>query len=660
MSASDTPAALPAPLLSIQNLSIDYVGERSIRAVDDLSLDLYAGEIFGLLGESGSGKSTAALGALRLLPPPAVIRGGQVLFQGHDLLQASEAELRRLRFRQLAVVLQSAMNALSPVLTIGEQIADVIVTHEELEEGAGRQSALGRGVLGRGEAWRSAWERSAELLSLVGIPAERLRSHPHQLSGGMRQRVTIAMALALRPSLLVLDEPTTALDVLVEREILQQVVELRDRLGFSVLIVSHDVGVLLEFCDRLGVLYAGRLCEVGRREELARGGRHPYTRALLASLPRLSGERAGGIPGRPPDLVRPPPGCRFHPRCAARSDDCAVRLPELRLHAEQSWLACHHPLTLAGAGSAASASTDSPTEAPGSAAIASASDSGPPTAPASVRAPSSSSPVRARAATGSPLFAARGLVKVFARREGWTSRSVRVVDDVSLEVWPGEVVALVGQSGSGKSTILRMLAGLLSPTDGEVLLGGERVIGPKQKASLAFRKRVQIILQDPFASLNPVHTVGYNLERPLLLHRLAAPGEVRARACELLERVGLSPPAAFVDKRPHELSGGQRQRVAIARALAVQAEVILADEPTSMLDVSVRAGILELIADLRQERGLAVVYVTHDLASARALSDRLLVLSGGRIVESGPTESVLSAPEHAYTQRLLGAATRPS
>jgi oligopeptide/dipeptide ABC transporter ATP-binding protein len=598
-------------LLSIRHLSIDYVGSRVTRAVDDLSLDLHAGEIFGLLGESGSGKSTAALGALRLLPPPAVIRSGQVLFEGEDLLTLRETSLAKLRFRKIGVVLQSAMNALSPVLTIGEQLADVMVTHDAA-------------------SWKAALERSAELLSLVGIPPDRLRSYPHQLSGGMRQRVTIAMALSLRPRLLVLDEPTTALDVLVEREILEQVVRLRNLLGFSVLFVSHDVGAMLEFCDRLGVLYAGRLCEVASRDELLRGGRHPYTRGLLQSLPRLHGPRTGpgGIAGAPPDPAHPPSGCRFHPRCAFQQHDCSTLVPEL--HPEGSGgLACHHPLALLRGARAEEAKGESQA------------------APRPVTLPR-------RAA----VLAARGLEKVFTPKGAWGAQPLRVVDDVSLELLPEEVVALVGQSGSGKSTILRMVAGLEQPTRGDVWLDGQRVLGAGKRATLAFRKRVQIILQDPFASLNPVHTVGYHLERALLVHGLVPRAELTARQCALLDRVGLSPAEAFLRKRPHELSGGQRQRVAIARAVAVEPEVILADEPTSMLDVSVRAGILELLANLRRERGLSVLYVTHDLASARVLSDRLLVLSSGRLVEQGPTEAVLKAPAHPYTRSLLAAADR--
>jgi len=603
-------------VLSVRDLCIDYVGQKRVRAVDGVTFDLRRGEIFGLLGESGSGKSTAALGALRVLPPPAVIRSGQVLFEGVDLLRATEAELRRLRSARMSVVLQSAMNALSPVLSVGEQIADVIAAHEP-----GQVSQ----------------KRVGELLELVGIPADRSRSYPHELSGGMRQRVGIAMALALRPALVVLDEPTTALDVLVEREILQQVLLLKQTLGFSVLLVSHDVGTMLEFCDRLGVLYAGRLCEVATRAELLRGGRHPYTRALLAGRPALPtgpghpeapSARLAGISGTPPDLGQPPVGCRYHPRCTRSTERCRTEAPELVRLPSEGHLACHEPLAL--------------TE---------------PTAPGAPLAAAEREVVPASGGHASVVLAVRSLAKMF-RTSGRRSTPLHVVSDVSFDLNQGEVLALVGQSGSGKSTILRMLAGLEQPSGGEVSLHGEPMLGPGRKATLAFRKRVQIVLQDPFASLNPAHTVAYQLERPLLVHRMVqTQAALLARQQELLELVGLAPATAFLAKYPHELSGGQRQRVAIARALAVEPDVILADEPTSMLDVSVRMGILNLLSDLRRQRGLSLLYVTHDLASAGYLADRMAVLSGGSIVEEGPTARVLAAPRHDTTQRLLAAAT---
>lgn len=315
----------PTPLLSIRNLTVEYVTPRGpVRAVDHVSFDIQAGEVFGLAGESGSGKSTAAMAAMRLLQPPALITGGEVLFEGQDILSMSEQELRLFRWKKVALVFQSAMNALNPVLTIGAQIADVIETHERVSS-------------------RESWERAAELLQLVGIESSRLKSYPHQLSGGMRQRVVIAIALALRPPLLFMDEPTTALDVVVQKEILQQIAELKEKLGFSILFITHDLSLMLEFCDKVGILYAGKLCELAPAQQLFAAPRHPYTQGLMNSFPSLHGpkERREGIPGSPPDLRSPPPGCRFHPRCARRVPLCSEQVPPLISLGPTHQGACH-------------------------------------------------------------------------------------------------------------------------------------------------------------------------------------------------------------------------------------------------------------------------------------------------------------------------------
>lgn len=315
----------PTPLLSIRNLTVEYVTPRGpVRAVDHISFDIQAGEVFGLAGESGSGKSTAAMAAMRLLQPPALITGGEVLFEGQDILSMTEQELRLFRWKKVALVFQSAMNALNPVLTIGAQIADVIETHERVSS-------------------RESWERAAELLQLVGIESSRLKSYPHQLSGGMRQRVVIAIALALRPPLLFMDEPTTALDVVVQKEILQQIAELKEKLGFSILFITHDLSLMLEFCDKVGILYAGKLCELAPAQQLFAAPRHPYTQGLMNSFPSLHGpkERREGIPGSPPDLRSPPPGCRFHPRCARRVPLCSEQVPPLISLGPTHQGACH-------------------------------------------------------------------------------------------------------------------------------------------------------------------------------------------------------------------------------------------------------------------------------------------------------------------------------
>jgi peptide/nickel transport system ATP-binding protein len=324
MSSSPVSSA-KAPLLSVRDLSVEYVTPRgNVRAVDNVSFDIARGEVFGLAGESGSGKSTAAMAAMRLLQPPAIITGGEVTFDGRDVLAMGEEELRSFRWKQIALVFQSAMNALNPVLTIGAQIADVIVAHEKVKESV-------------------ALERAAELLKLVGIESSRLKSYPHQLSGGMRQRVVIAIALALNPPMLFMDEPTTALDVVVQKEILQQIAELKTKLGFSILFITHDLSLMLEFCDKVGILYAGRLAEVAPSKTLFTRPQHPYTRGLMASFPELHGprRRLEGIPGSPPDMRNPPSGCRFHPRCPDKTEQCSSAEPALISLAPRHDAACH-------------------------------------------------------------------------------------------------------------------------------------------------------------------------------------------------------------------------------------------------------------------------------------------------------------------------------
>ena len=530
---------VPEPVLRIEDLSVEYdAGEHSsgshrVVGTDRFSLSVGRGEVVGLAGPSGCGKTTVAAAIMRLLGPTARVTGGRIMVGGRDVLALDRDELRRLRWREVAVVPQAAMNALNPVMTIGEQIADVLTSHEGLRH-------------------RPALERAAELLDAVGIPAGRLRAYPHQLSGGQRQRVIIAMALALRPRLLVLDEPTTALDVVVQREITELILDLKARLGFSVLLITHDLSLMSGTCDRIGVMEAGRLVEEGPAAGILTSPAHAATRALVA-----------GLPDRP------------------------------------------------------SAESPHPTFT-------------------------------------EPVLEVRGLRKDFPAGGLLSRRTVRALDGVDLTLHRGEILALVGRTGSGKSTLARIIARLETPTAGRLLLDGRDVLAREpRRASRSYRSRVQIVLQDPFASLNPAHSVGHTLGRALALHRSTAePGRGSA---ELLDAVGLEPELLGV--RPHELSGGQRQRVAIARALACEPEVLVADEPTSMLDAPLRAGILDLLLGLREERGLSILCITHDLASARYLADTTAVLQAGRLVETGPTAELMKHPAHPCTRLLMSART---
>jgi len=508
--AADEPEALA---LELRELRVAYPGADSA-AVEGVSLTVAPGEIVGLAGESGSGKTTLGYAIMRLLPGGTEISG--------DVRVAGRDPARAPRWRDASMVFQSALNALNPVLTVREQLCDVLRAHLPLDR-------------------RTATARAAELLALVELSAADLDAYPHQLSGGMRQRVVIAMALALRPRLVIMDEPTTALDVVVQKQILERVVALQEELDFGVLFISHDLGLLLSVCDRVGVMQGGRLVELAAAATLREDARDPYTRRLIAS-------------SRPPT----------------------------------------HP----------------------------------PVAPAE---------------NAAPALTVRHLRKRYARKE--------VLADIGFEVRRGEVLALVGRSGSGKSTIARLIARLEPSDGGSIQIGGDEAAALPQRA---YRRRVQKVFQDPFGSLNPFYRVGYAVERPL--RRLGNSTHPHADSIALLEAVGLQPAAELARRYPHELSGGQLQRVAVARALAADPEVIVADEPTSMVDASIRADLLRLLRDLARDRELAIVLITHDLASAAGWADRVVVLDGGRIVEAGTAERVFAEPEHPTTALLVEAA----
>jgi len=621
------------PLLDIKDLSITYRSdEGDVRAVRGVDLALHAGSIVGLAGESGCGKSTLAYGAVRLLRPPAVISGGSVTYNGRriagggfDVLSASPPQLRTLRWREIAIVFQSAMNALNPVLRIGDQLEDALRAHLPLPA----------------EQLR---ERVRTMIELVGIPVARLRSYPHELSGGMRQRVMIAMALAVEPEIVIMDEPTTGLDVVVQKEILRQVFELKDRLGFSVLFITHDLSLLLEVADRVVIMYAGQVVESAPTSELRIGAAHPYTRGLLGSFPRLRGERRQlfGIPGSPPDLRGASPGCPFIPRCGFAEEACAS--VDMRL------------ITIGAAGNGAgpvhltacpfvSAATPAPP---------------PPLAEAGSVSPPEPAVATGAAERAQPVLSAVNLSKDYKLGRGRRTAVVSAAQEVSFDLHRGRVLALVGESGSGKSTVAKLLAGQERRSGGQILLDGEPIEPSSRSTFRAYKSEVQMVFQDPFASLNPLHTVRYHLERALHVHaeRTGRPATV-AEVDKLLGQVRLTPAAKFRDAYPHELSGGQRQRVSIARALAAAPRVLLADEPVSMLDVSIRLEVLDLIADLRTRLDLAVLYITHDIASARYFADEILVMNAGRIVERGPAEELTQHPTHPYTQLLIASSPDP-
>jgi oligopeptide/dipeptide ABC transporter ATP-binding protein len=612
---SDTDTERPAQppqtreaVLDIRDLSIAYrSGAGDVKAVRHVDLALHRGEVVGLAGESGCGKSTLAYGSIRLLRPPAVITGGSVTYHGArvgpagvDVLAADPEQLRKLRWREIAIVFQSAMNSLNPVLRIRDQLLDALGAHLPLTK-------------------EQRHDRIVELIEMVGIPRARLNSYPHELSGGMRQRVMIAMALAAEPEVVIMDEPTTALDVVVQREILGEIFELKDRLGFSVLFITHDLSLLLEIADRVVIMYAGQLVESGTREQIHKRSVHPYTRGLLTSFPRLKGARRklSGIPGSPPDLRGALVGCPFVPRCHFSTEACATVDMTLTPVEPEHVTAC--PFVGAERLDAAPAPV-----------VASAERAG---------------------AAGAVVLEAVDLRKSY--RIG-RHADLDAVAGVSLGLRRGTITALVGESGSGKTTVARLLAGQERRSAGQILLDGSPIDPAARRGFRAYKGAVQMVFQDPFASLNPLHTVRYHLERALRLH-----GRGPAELDGLLEQVRLSPPPQYRDAYPHELSGGQRQRVAIARALAASPRVLLADEPVSMLDVSIRLEVLDLIEELRGRLELAVLYITHDIASARYFADEILVMHGGEIVERGPAELLTQTPSHDYTRLLIASAPDP-
>ncbi|GLW72801.1 oligopeptide ABC transporter ATP-binding protein OppF [Kitasatospora phosalacinea] len=618
-----TPPPTPtAPLLTVRGLTVDFDGHPAVRGVD---LDLHRGETLGLVGESGSGKSVTALAVLGLLPATART-GGSVRLDGRELLGLPARQLATVRGRRIAMVFQDPLSAFTPVHRIGDQIAEAVRIHQDVGRAAARR-------------------RAADLLDLVGIPdpARALDAFPHEFSGGMRQRAMIAMAVANEPDVLLADEPTTALDVTIQAQVLDVLRTARRESGAALVLVSHDLGVIAGSADRVAVMYAGRIVETAPVDELFAAPRHPYTLGLIGAVPRPDGR--GGplvpIPGRPPAAGEPAgPGCAFADRCPLVEDRCRTAEPPLTgTDADIGSGPGEHRAACVRADHLA-ATRPAPAEVYPVPAL-----------PAAVPRP--------RAARDSVLTV-RGLTRSFPRHRGGLLRrragEVHAVDGVDLDVRQGETLGLVGESGSGKSTTLYEILRLAAPQGGRIELLGQDTATLDRAAVRRLRSRVQIVFQDPAASLDPRMPVGDVLAEPLLAQRTPK-AEARRRVPELLRQVGLDP--AHADRYPHEFSGGQRQRISIARALAVRPDLLVLDEPVSALDVSVQAGVLNLLQQLKAELGLAYLFVSHDLAVVRHLADRVAVMYLGRTVESGTAARVLDRPRHPYTRALLAAVPLP-
>ena len=613
--------AAGTPLLSVEDLHVHFVTSRGvIRAVEGVSWRVYPGEMVALVGESGCGKSVSALAVMRLLAKPAGrVAHGRIRFEGRNLLELPEEDMRALRGRDISMIFQEPMTSLNPVLTIGLQIMEPLLIHKGMNEAQARS-------------------RATELLGMVGISdaKRRLDQYPHQFSGGMRQRVMIAIGLACNPKLIIADEPTTALDVTIQAQILHLMKELSRELSIAMVVITHNLGIVARYADRVNVMYAARMAEQGSAGRVFAKPLHPYTVGLLRSVPRLDrprGAKLETIEGLPPSLLEPPEGCRFAPRCPAKQDACVSKLPEPEEIEPGHSSACLRARELAQLG-------------PQGIGLVSADATRPP-APKTLDT--------------RPLLEVQRLKTWFDVRRGVLGggRAVlRAVDDVSFEIRAGETLGLVGESGCGKTTVGRTLLRLERETSGRIVYDGLDVTRASAEEIKRYRRSIQVIFQDPYSSLNPRMTVGQIIAEPTRVHGLVSGRAAAARrVSELLAQVGLFDYMA--ERYPYELSGGQRQRVGIARALALEPKFIVCDEAVSALDVSIQAQIINLLEDLQRTLGLTYLFIAHDLAVVRHICDRVVVMYLGRVMEIADRDSLYGEPLHPCTKALLDAVPVP-
>ena len=610
-------------LLSVQNLKTYFrTPEGLARAVDGISFDIKPNEIFAIVGESGCGKSVTALSIIQLIAQPAgFIAEGAIYYKGQDITRLSEVEKRKVQGNDIAMIFQEPMTSLNPVFTIGNQISEAIEEHQDLRRPAARNAAI-------------------EMLDLVGIPepAARYDEYPHQMSGGMKQRVMIAMALSCRPGLLIADEPTTALDVTIQAQILELIQRLQQELQMAVLLITHDLGVVANIADRVAVMYAGKIAEIGTWKQLYETPQHPYTVRLLESTPARDkrGTQLHTITGRVPKATDYNDGCRFAARCPKVMDGCETIPPILHaVNSSEHNVACHlyNPEPPFNATMAGGAKLELETDTD------------------KIEVSSTQS------ADTQPQLQVKNLCVHYPIQKGIFKRTVGyvyAVDDVTLDIPRGKTLALVGESGSGKTSFGKAILRLGVPVEGDLVYDGVNIADATRQNMHPYRKRMQIIFQDPYASLNPRMTVGAIIQEGMQAHGIGESTEERqARVAELMQRVGLSPD--MVTRYPHEFSGGQRQRIGIARCLAVDPEFIVCDEATSALDVSVQAQILNLLKSLQTDFNLTYLFITHNLSVVEYFADEVAVMYLGRIVERGTTEEIFDSPKHPYTRALLSA-----
>jgi peptide/nickel transport system ATP-binding protein len=648
---SSGPSSRRGPLLELAGLTISLPTENgTVEAVRGINLALEPGETLGIVGESGSGKTMLALSVLGLLPGAARVTGS-IKLDGAELLGASQAQWQRVRGNRVAMVFQDPMTALNPMYTIGWQVAEGVRLHRKTGRAA-------------------AWSRAVELLADVGLPdpAQIARRYPHELSGGMRQRVVIAMAVANDPGLLIADEPTTALDVTVQAQILDMLKAIRRRTGAAMILISHDLGVVAGVADRVLVMYAGKAVEVGRVDDVFARPAMPYTAGLLASLPSLDrrNERLAFIKGIPPSGFGYDPGCAFAPRCPIAAEPCAAQPPLVDVdplapldpldpsdpmgeHPFRHVAACH----FAGPDFASLYAARAEPPAP----VLTVSQASPDQA-----SPEQASPEQASTGQADPEDPADVVVEVRNLRKDFRVRApgfrsfatIQAVSGVDLDLRAGRCLALVGESGCGKSTLARLLVRLEAPSAGSIKLNGQELVGLPEGELRAVRRQIQMVFQDPYASLNPRLSVGEIVGEPLIVHKVPDRAE---RVRELLASVGLDPASGV--RFPGEFSGGQRQRIGIARALALRPQTIILDEPVSALDVSIQASVLNLLRELQRERQMAYLFIAHDLAVVRQVADEVAVMYLGLIVEHGPASQIYRSPAHPYTNALMSAVPIP-
>ena len=604
------------PLLQIKDLHTDIeIRSGVVRALSGVDLHVNPGETLGIVGESGSGKTMTALSLMGLLPQGGKVSSGSIILDGQDLTQLPLKEKRKLRGTKVGMIFQDPLTSLNPTMKIGLQVCEPLRVHEKLSK-------------------RAALARAVEILKRVGMPRPEvvINNYPHQLSGGMRQRVMIAMALVCKPRILIADEPTTALDVTTQMQILDLIDELRDEYKMGVILITHDLGVVAGHTDRVAVMYAGRIVETAPTKTLFTEPKHRYTSSLMAALPEralAAGTKLFSIPGAPPSLTNLPVGCRFAARCLWATDECRAGYPDLSGD-ETHTFSCFHPVQ---------EGDESPAVLQGK--LDSNKTDG---AAADVPQISHETLLDVKEASREYESAGSGF---FKREKGVVS----AVDRVSITVKKGETYGLVGESGCGKSTVGRLIAGLEPPSGGAIELDGRDLATLKGRDAVRIHRDVQMMFQDSYAAMDPRMRIDQILAEPMSIQKTGNARQIAERIMEILEQVGLT--EEILDRYPHEFSGGQLQRIGFARSLTLAPDLIVADEPVSALDVSVQAQVLNLMKDLQQELGLSYLFISHDLAVVQYMADRIGVMYLGRIVEEGPASEVVKNPKHPYTKALI-------